>query len=265
VSRAHGKFKILSRFTRLQRRHCGAARDQKKTLQINIQHAARSHQRAPPCVKSHARPHGAAASSNTASRPFALSQVIDIGLDASSKKDGEEKLALLRKNADDISLGLDEIDAELDDESKLEEEGDDDSDDEAGMTPEDKVAKHKAKWQKRAEKYRKYADKGKVDKLQRANEKQTHKLQKVRARALCHQQHQPLDAHARHRVAAPPPPPPLPCRRFRRWWVRPARVQAKDKGKPEAYIAYKQAKCDFTANMIKTAQLVQNLQKSGFL
>ena len=117
--------------------------------------------------------------------------MIDIGLDASSKKDGEEKLALLRKNADDISLGLDEIDAELDDESKLEEEGDDDSDDEAGMTPEDKVAKHKAKWQKRAEKYRKYADKGKVDKLQRANEKQTHKLQKVRARAPCHQQHQP--------------------------------------------------------------------------
>lgn len=149
-------------------------------------------------MNSHARPHGAPASSNTASRPFALSQVIDIGLDASSKKDGEEKLALLRKNADDISLGLDEIDAELDDESKLEEEGDDDSDDEAGMTPEDKVAKHKAKWQKRAEKYRKYADKGKVDKLQRANEKQTHKLQKVRARAL------PSAAPAFGRPRAPP-------------------------------------------------------------
>lgn len=43
------------------------------------------------------------------------------------------------------------------------------------------------------------------------------------------------------------------------------RTQAKDRGKPKAYIAYKQAKCDFTANMIKTAQIVQNLQKSGFL
>ena len=41
--------------------------------------------------------------------------------------------------------------------------------------------------------------------------------------------------------------------------------QAKDKGKPEVYIAYKQAKVDFTGNMIKTAMLVQNLQKAGFM
>ena len=41
--------------------------------------------------------------------------------------------------------------------------------------------------------------------------------------------------------------------------------QAKDKGKPDVYVAYKQAKVDFTANMIKTAMLVQNLQKAGLM
>jgi hypothetical protein len=188
---------------------------------------------------------------------LAPSQVIDIGLTASSKKDGEEKLALLRKNADDISFGLDEIDAELDDESKAEELGDDDdSDDESGMTADEKVAKHKAKWQKRAEKYRKYADKGKVDKLQRANEKQNHKLQKVCA------DFPPWAPGA----CVPPGRSPSFCLcaiTDGRWCA--SRAQAKDKGKPAAYIAYKQAKCDFTANMIKTAQLVQNLQKAGFL
>ena len=111
---------------------------------------------------------------------------------------------------------------ELDDESKAAEEEDDDDDkDDEGSEDEDveeKVARHKAKWQKRMKKYQKYANKGKVEKLQKANAKQQAKLQK-----------------------------------------------AIDHGKPQLYIDYKRAKCDYTANMIKTATLIQNLQKSGFM
>ena len=37
------------------------------------------------------------------------------------------------------------------------------------------------------------------------------------------------------------------------------------KGKSEHYILYKQAKVDFTNNMIKTAKIVQNLKKAGLM
>ena len=42
-------------------------------------------------------------------------------------------------------------------------------------------------------------------------------------------------------------------------------TQAQSKGKSEAYILYKQAKVDFTNNMIKTAKIVQNLKKAGLM
>ena len=149
--------------------------------------------------------------------PRARIQAIEIDLTVKTKADGEEKMRLLKKNADEISMSLDEIDAEMDEVSRAaDEEDEDEASDEEDEDVEDKVARHKAKWQKRMNKYRKYADKGKIEKLQKANAKQNAKLQK-----------------------------------------------AKDNGKPEAYIAYKQAKCDFTQSLMKTAQLVNNLQKAG--
>ena len=41
--------------------------------------------------------------------------------------------------------------------------------------------------------------------------------------------------------------------------------KAKDKGKPEVYIAYKAGKVEFTKSLLKTAILVQNLKKAGLM
>ena len=41
--------------------------------------------------------------------------------------------------------------------------------------------------------------------------------------------------------------------------------KAIDNGKPQVYIDYKKAKCDFTKTMIKTATLVKNLKKAGLM
>ena len=83
-----------------------------------------------------------------------------------------------------VEVNLSEISTWMEDTSKAagEEVEDDDEDDEADEEPqteEEKVAAHKSKWEKRKAKYRKYADKGKVDKLKRALEKQTAKHQKA--------------------------------------------------------------------------------------
>ena len=41
--------------------------------------------------------------------------------------------------------------------------------------------------------------------------------------------------------------------------------KAKAKNKPEVYIDYKQAKVNFTSNLIKAAELIHNLKKAGLL
>jgi len=111
---------------------------------------------------------------------------------------------------------------DLDEESCLAEENDmeeaakDDSDDDGDV--DDKIKRHKAKWQKRKKKYKAYADKGKVEKLEGVLAKQTAKWQK-----------------------------------------------AKDASKPEAYLAYKQSKVEYTKNLLRTAQLVHNMKKSGLM
>lgn len=103
-------------------------------------------------------------------------------------RDGEQQFARLKKNdAEDITHGLRVEDL------TVEENGDDEqdnTDDDDAMPTEDSVAEHKARWQERMEKLQKYADNGKVEKLQKANEKQNRKLQKVRnLSVLCSRLH----------------------------------------------------------------------------
>ena len=134
--------------------------------------------------------------------PRARVNVIDVMLEGTkSKAEAEEKLGLLKKNADDISMSLDEIDAELDDDSTAAEEEDDEASSDDEGDAEAKVARHKAKWQKRMEKYRKHASKGKVEKLQKANVKQQAKLEKVCVKSR--------EGAARQAISTPAWPPML--------------------------------------------------------
>lgn len=157
---------------------------------------------------------------HVAGMPRARISVINVDVDnVGTKAEGERLLGELKKNQNEILADLDVIHAELDDESKLADEEDmDDADDADDDDPSAKMAKKEAKWQHMKTKYRKYADNGKVDKLERAIERQKQKLQK-----------------------------------------------AVDKGKPEEYLAYKQAKIDFTTNCKKSAQLMYNLKKAGLM
>jgi len=41
--------------------------------------------------------------------------------------------------------------------------------------------------------------------------------------------------------------------------------KAKEKGKPQVYIDYKQYKADFTAQLIKAAMLIHNMKKAGLM
>ena len=59
--------------------------------------------------------------------------------------------------------------------------------------------------------------------------------------------------------------PLIPARTLTRDFILRCATQAQSKGKSEAYILYKQAKVDFTNNMIKTAKIVQNLKKAGLM
>ena len=107
------------------------------------------------------------------------------------KKKGEEMVKLLEKNAEDISedfsVNIGEV-VEHEDEDEDDEDDDDEEEDggskvpkkKEGETPEEKVARHQAKWQKKKEKYKKRAEKGKVDKIQRALDRQKAKLQKAK-------------------------------------------------------------------------------------
>ena len=181
---------------------------------------------------------------------------VDVGEKFKSKEAGEEKLALLKKNAEQIYANLEEIEMNHMTEEELkdalgEEHGDEDekgSDHEEEKheeTAEEKVERKKAAWASRKAKYMKYADKGKVEKLEKANKKQQAKLEKVCSYAT----HGPL----------------IPARTLTRDFILRCATQAQSKGKSEAYILYKQAKVDFTNNMIKTAKIVQNLKKAGLM
>ena len=141
-------------------------------------------------------------------------------IDFTTKEEGVALLGDANQRTVDIGAYLESVELELDDVSRAEDENDDDGGDDDEEDPDDAetVAAHMSKWQKRKEKYKKYADRGKVEKLQRANARQVAKVQK-----------------------------------------------AKDAGKPQVYIDYKQGKADFTKNLIKTAQLIANLKKAGFL
>jgi len=99
-------------------------------------------------------------------------------------------------------------------EGDLGEDDDDDDDDDAD--DEEKMDEKLAGWAKRREKYSRYVDKGKVEKLERVVAKQEAKLQK-----------------------------------------------AKDKEKPEKYIAYKAAKVEWSKKAVKAASLVVSLKKAG--
>lgn len=97
-------------------------------------------------------------------------------------RDGEQQFARLKKNvAEDITHGLRVEDLTVGENGDDEQDNEDDDD---AMPTEDCVAEHKAQWQERMEKLQKYADNGKVEKLQKANEKQNRKLQKVRKLAV---------------------------------------------------------------------------------
>ena len=181
---------------------------------------------------------------------------VDVGEKFKSKEAGEEKLALLKKNAEQIYANLEEIEMNHMTEEELkdalgEEHGDEDekgSDHEEEKheeTAEEKVERKKAAWASRKAKYMKYADKGKVEKLEKANKKQQAKLEKVCSYAT----HGPL----------------IPARTLTRGFILRCATQAVAKGKSPPYIAYKQAKVDFTNNMIKTAKIVQNLKKAGLM
>ena len=181
---------------------------------------------------------------------------VDVGEKFKSKEAGEEKLALLKKNADQIYANLEEIEMKHMTEEELKEahkeehgDGDEkDSDHEEEKheeTAEEKVERKKAAWASRKAKYMKYADKGKVEKLEKANKKQQAKLEKVCSYAT----HGPL----------------IPAPTLTRDFILRRATQAVSKGKSEHYILYKQAKVDFTNNMIKTAKIVQNLKKAGLM
>jgi len=136
-------------------------------------------------------------------------------------KNGPGEKAKLLANADEIAKGLAEIEVGLDEVSKQEDDDSNDEDDEEDPdeeTPEDKVEAKKKKWEKRRLKYKKYCDKGKYEKLEKAHKKQVAKLEK-----------------------------------------------AKEKGKPQVYIDYKQYKADFTAQLIKAAMLIHNMKKAGLM
>ena len=181
---------------------------------------------------------------------------VDVGEKFKSKEAGEEKLALLKKNAEQIYANLEDIEMnELTEKERKEaheeehgdedEKGSDHEEEKHEETAEEKVERKKAAWASRKAKYMKYADKGKVEKLEKANKKQQGKLEKV-----CY--------YATHG-------PHIPARTLTRGFILRCATQAVAKGKSPPYIAYKQAKVDFTNNMIKTAKIVQNLKKAGLM
>ena len=181
---------------------------------------------------------------------------VDVGEKFKSKEAGEEKLALLKKNAEQIYANLEDIEMnELTEKERKEaheeehgdedEKGSDHEEEKHEETAEEKVERKKAAWASRKAKYMKYADKGKVEKLEKANKKQQGKLEKVCYYAT----HGPL----------------IPARTLTRGFILRCATQAVAKGKSPPYIAYKQAKVDFTNNMIKTAKIVQNLKKAGLM
>ena len=115
--------------------------------------------------------------------PRARVAVIDVDLSVSSKKDYEEKKSLLAKNAGEIEQSLNDIELDLDEDSMMGEGLDEDEEaaasEEEDADAADKTAAHKAKWEKRKNKLKRYADSGKVEKLEKAMGRQQAKLEKA--------------------------------------------------------------------------------------
>jgi len=150
-----------------------------------------------------------------------------VDLNPKTKADAQESMALLETNAKDIELWVGETeDADLDEEHLKEEAEDDDHEDEKDDEDDPKAEETaEGKVARHKEKWQK--KKSKYQKY--AGKGKVDKLQRAMAR-------------------------------------QEAKLQkAIDNGKPEVYIEYKKAKVDFTKNMIKTAELVANLKKSGLM
>uniref|UniRef100_A0A7S2HDB1 Uncharacterized protein n=1 Tax=Haptolina brevifila TaxID=156173 RepID=A0A7S2HDB1_9EUKA len=112
--------------------------------------------------------------------PGKRAQIIEIADDFTpkDKAEGTSQLEACNKRAEEIAALLDGV--ELDEASEHFEDEDEKEEEEDDETPEEKVDKHKAIWEKRKKKYQKYADHGKVEKLQRALARQQGKLQKAK-------------------------------------------------------------------------------------
>jgi len=104
--------------------------------------------------------------------------VIDV--EPKSKEDGEEKRKLLEENADDIFYNIAQYEEKNEDDDPDDAELDEDDEDEDHKeTEEEKLARKKNRFEAHKAKYKKWAEKGKVEKLEKKKAKYKKKVAKA--------------------------------------------------------------------------------------